>query len=514
MNLTALLSLLPLALPVVHLLAACLNKQSYRSSLSLWLSSAGLGAALISALAAFTFGETVQTVAFISPATPSYLLAILVAFLGLIIGNFSRNYLAGDSQQVRFATMLHLTLAAVATVAVTDNLFVVLLAWMAVSLTLNELLLFYPERPRAVLAAHKKFIFARIAECALLVAFIMLYQQHGTAQISAIVSAYPAELSGREHLATCLIAFAAAIKCAQLPMHGWLIQVVEAPTPVSALLHAGVVNLGGYLLILFAPLLSSSAPAITLLLFIAGLSATLASLIMVTRVTVKVKLAWSTVAQMGLMLVQCALGLYELAMLHLMAHACYKAYLFLRAGSAVQVKLAQQLSPSVTTSVQSWLLSAAIAGSSCVFAAHFIAPDGPLSPWLLLAAFLTVALAEYDSVNRDRPPTTALAFSVVLFLAYLLQKQLMSGLVAPATSSSIAGLADIWVMFLIGVLISTWLLLRHTGDSEFTQTLRNWLFAGLFLDEWVTRTTLQIWPLRLPVRLPARSKRATAWEGE
>lgn len=514
MNLTNLLSLLPLALPAVHLIAACLDNQSTRSSLSLWLSSAGLGTALISGLSVFSFGATAQAVPFISPATPSYLLAILVAILGLIIGNFSRNYLAGDAKQARFSRMLHLTLAAVATVAISNNLFLVLVAWVAVSLSLNELLLFYPERPRAVLAAHKKFIFARIAECALLVAFILLYQHHGTAQISAIISAYPAELSIREHGAICLIAIAASIKCAQLPMHGWLIQVVESPTPVSALLHAGVVNLGGYLLILFAPLLSSSPPAITLLLVVSGLSATLASLIMVTRVTVKVKLAWSTVAQMGLMLMQCALGLYELAMLHLLAHACYKAYLFLRSGSAVQVKLAQQLSPSVAISVKCWLMSAAIAGSSCAFAAHFLAPEGPLSPWLLLTAFLTVALAEYDSINRDRPPTTAIALSLVLFLAYLVQKQLISGLVAPTAASSITWYADIWVMFLITALISTWLLLRHTANARITQTVRHWLFAGLFLDEWVTRTTLQFWPLRVPIPLPARSKQTTAWEGE
>jgi len=513
MTIDALLTLLPLALPALHLAAAFCCSQTYRPQLSFWLSSAGLGAALVSAIAAFSLSAPASLASFLSPAPASFLLAILVALLGLIIGNFSRNYLAGDRGQARFTTMLHLTLAAVATVAITNNLFVLLTAWLAVSLALNELLLFYPDRPRAVLAAHKKFLFARMAEISLLIAFVLLYQQHGTAQISTILSAYPAALSWSEHTAITLIAVAAIIKCAQLPVHGWLIQIVEAPTPVSALLHAGVVNLGGYLLILFAPLLSSSAPASGLVLVIAGLSVALASLIMTTRVTIKVKLAWSTVAQMGLMLVECALGLYELAMLHLLAHACYKAYLFLRSGSVVQQHVEQQLATKQSPGLQSWLLSLAIAGSCSVFAAQFLAPGGPVSPWLLLTAFLTVVLVEYDSINRKRVPSIALAFSVVLF-AYLAQKHLMSGLIGIAAMPPVSMLADLWVAGLIATLVSVRFLLQQYPDAQYTRVVRNWLYAGLFLDEWVTRKTLQLWPLRVAIPLQNRAKRATLWEAE
>lgn len=513
MTIDAFISLLPLALPGLHLTAAWCCSQSCRPQLSFWLSSAGLGAALVSSLAAFTLSSSSQTAAVVSPAPASYLLSILVALLGLIIGNFSRNYLAGDRGQARFATMLHLTLAAVATVAISNNLFVLLTAWLAVSLALNELLLFYPDRPRAVLAAHKKFLFARVAEIALLVAFVLLYQHHGTAQISSIVSAYPAALTWTEQLAITLIALAAVIKCAQLPVHGWLIQIVEAPTPVSALLHAGVVNLGGYLLILFAPLLSSSAVASGLILLIAGLTVTLASLIMTTRVTIKVKLAWSTVAQMGLMLVECALGLYELAMLHLLAHACYKAYLFLRSGTVVQNHIAQQLvAPTTAPGWQSWLLSLAIASSCSIVAAQLLTPGGPVSPWVLLTAFLTVVLVEYDSIGRKRISTIAVAFSVVL-LAYLAQKHLMSTLVGIAPQS-VSMLADLWVVCLLAVMIAVRILLHRYPDTQYAKALHHWLYAGLFLDEWVTRKTLQLWPLRVPIPLQSRAKRATAWEGE
>ena len=86
-----------------------------------------------------------------------------------------------------------------------------------------------------------------------------------------------------------MLALAALIKCAQLPLHGWLIQVVEAPTPVSAALHGGVINLGGYLLLLFYPLLSASTPAQALILIVAGVSSVLAALVMMTRISIKVK---------------------------------------------------------------------------------------------------------------------------------------------------------------------------------------------------------------------------------
>ena len=132
----------------------------------------------------------------------------------------------------------------------TDHLLVLLAAWVVISLALHHLLLFYPNRLRALVAAHKKFLFARFAEILLLAAVVLLHAHHGSWRISEIVAAYPVPaLSPAEYAAAVLLAAAALIKCAQLPLHGWLIQVVEAPTPVSALLHAGIVNLGGYLLI-------------------------------------------------------------------------------------------------------------------------------------------------------------------------------------------------------------------------------------------------------------------------
>lgn len=508
MTLTNTLLLLPLALPVLHVIAALSAALRTSWRLTVWLSLAGLATAIASAIFAIGYGQGELARALVSPAPASHLIAVLIAFLGLIISSFSRHYLAGEARVARFTATLHLALAAVAIVVLTDQLLVLVAGWIGISLALHELLLFYPERPRAALAAHKKFLFARIAELCLLAAALLLYKQHGTWQVSEILSAYPAELTGREQLAAFLLAVTALIKCAQLPMHGWLIQVVEAPTPVSALLHAGIINLGGYLLILFAPLLASAAPATWLLLVVAGLTTAIASLIMSTRVTIKVKLAWSTTAQMGLMLLQCALGLYDLALLHLLAHACYKAYLFLRAGSVVDSHVERRLVTTANAGRYAWAAAAAAAIGLSVLLAEVFTPGGPLSPWLLLAAMLTVLLAERDSVSSGSLPSTVVALGGVLVIAFVAQKLAIAGVVAGGLLLSTSWVADAWVASLVLVVFAVWSLLKHAPALPLSRTLSTWLYAGLYLDEWATRTTLALWPIRLPIR--ANDKRLGA----
>jgi NAD(P)H-quinone oxidoreductase subunit 5 len=105
------------------------------------------------------------------------------------------------------------------------------------------------------------------------------------------------------------------LKSAQLPLHGWITEVMETPTPVSALLHAGIINAGGFLALRFSPLLQLSAPSMDLLLIVGGFTALFASVVMLTQNAIKVALAWSTIAQMGFMLLQCGLGAWPAALL-------------------------------------------------------------------------------------------------------------------------------------------------------------------------------------------------------
>lgn len=133
-----------------------------------------------------------------------------------------------------------------------------------------------------------------------------------------------------------MLALAAVRKSAQFPTHGWLTEMMEAPTPVSALLHAGVVNGGGFLLIRFADLMLLSPGVLAVLAMLGGFTALFGALVMLTQPAVKTSLAWSTVAQMGFMILQCGLALFPLALLHIVAHSLYKAHAFLASGGAVE----------------------------------------------------------------------------------------------------------------------------------------------------------------------------------
>jgi NAD(P)H-quinone oxidoreductase subunit 5 len=493
-----LIELLPLAVPVLLLLAAFSTQP--RAPAALWLNAAALGAALASAALVIAAGPNAALPGIVSPAAASHVVAVLVSFLGLVIGHFARRYLVGEHRVGRFVRLFQLTLAATAFTVLTDHLLVFFGGWVTISLALHQLLLFYPERPQAALAAHKKFLFARTAELALLGAALLLHSEHGTWTISEIAAACSdrGALSTSEQAAAVLLAVAALIKCAQLPVHGWLIQVVEAPTPVSALLHAGIINLGGYLMIVFAPLLSLAASAQWLLLIVAGLSFALASLVMTTRVSIKVKLAWSTVAQMGMMLVECALGLYELALLHLLAHGSYKSYQFLTAGSSVEKHLVSRLSPEKSPSAGEWIAAGLLVVPVVSTCALLLTPQGPFSPWLVAAGLLMACVAGRHSTTRRVPLAFGLACAAALLCAYVLQKAAIGGAL-DFPGGAVDPAADAWIILVFALMTTVWAALRTARESALTRRIHDWLFAGLYLDEWVSRMTLRLWPARLPV---------------
>jgi NAD(P)H-quinone oxidoreductase subunit 5 len=262
---------------------------------------------------------------------------LLVTFVGWIVVRFAGTYLDGEARQGPFTGWLCLTLTAVLCLVAANHLVQLVAAWIATSLLLHRLLLFYPERPAAQRAARKKFVTARLGDLALGAAALLLALAYGTGDIGAILAAARAGAGGDLAVAAaCLLALAALLKSAQFPSHGWLTEVMETPTPVSALLHAGVINAGGFLLIRFADVMLLAPGALAVLVVVGGFTALFGSLVMLTQPAVKTSLAWSTVAQMGFMILQCGLALFPLALLHIVAHSLYKAHAFLAAGGAVE----------------------------------------------------------------------------------------------------------------------------------------------------------------------------------
>jgi len=264
----------------------------------------------------------------------------VVSLVGALVVQFSRNYLDGDARHGAFLGGLCLTLAAVTVLVLAGNLFQLVLGWIATSMALHRLLVFYRDRPAAITAAYKKFLTARMSDLCLIAGSLVLYFTFGTGDVTAILeSARGAAEGAVPHgvgYAALLIAFAALLKSAQFPAHGWLPEVMETPTPVSALLHAGIINAGGFLVIRFADLMLLFAPSMHVLAVVGGFTALFGGVVMLTQTSVKVSLAWSTVAQMGFMLLQCGLGAFALALLHIVAHSFYKAHAFLSSGSIVE----------------------------------------------------------------------------------------------------------------------------------------------------------------------------------
>ena len=309
-----------------------------------WIALAGFGIAVLSGgllvlhgagssplIGVFGMGLSVR----LDPV--SAIMLLLVSFVGWIVLRFAATYMDGDERQGPFTGWLCATLVAVMMLVIAGNLLQLALAWIAVSLFLHKLLLHYPDRVAAQRAGHKKWITARMGDAALVIAFILLLINYGTGDIAHILEA--ARLGEGRDLAPWIaaaLALAAMLKSAQFPMHGWLTEMMETPTPVSALLHAGVINAGGFLLIRFADVMLLSPGILAFLVIIGGFTALFGGLVMLTQSAVKTSLAWSTVAQMGFMVLQCGLALFPLALLHIVAHSLYKAHAFLASGSAVE----------------------------------------------------------------------------------------------------------------------------------------------------------------------------------
>ena len=266
----------------------------------------------------------------------SVTMLLLVSFVGWVVVRFSATYMDGEDRQGPFTGWLCATLAAVMFLVISGNLLQLCAAWIATSLFLHKLLLHYANRVAAQRAARKKWVTARIGDVALILAAGVLVATYGTGDLATILS--EASANGATTTApwiAVLLALAALLKSAQFPTHGWLTEVMETPTPVSALLHAGVINAGGFLLIRMSDVMLLSPAVLAVLVIVGGFTALFGGLVMLTQPAVKTSLAWSTVGQMGFMILQCGLALFPIALLHIVAHSLYKAHAFLASGQAV-----------------------------------------------------------------------------------------------------------------------------------------------------------------------------------
>jgi len=470
-----------------------------------YLSAAALLCALASllwklALQPPTSGASpIENLSWLSVSQMGAWLAVLVQFLGTIIGAFSSRYLQGEPRQSRYVSALAGVLAAVHLLLMAHHWLVLIAAWALVGVALQYLLCFYPDRPFALLAAHKKRVSDRLADVFLVVAAALAWWEVGSGSFTVLwqhLSQQGATLP-LQFSAVCLV-LAVILRTALFPVHGWLIQVMEAPTPVSALLHAGVVNLGGFVLIRFAPLLEAAAPARWLLIVFGLGTALFAGLVMLTRISIKVRLAWSTVAQMGFMVLECGLGLYTLAALHLIGHSLYKAHAFLSASSAVQNSKLQMMRTTAVPSTFSLIAAPVLA--LLTLSLVQVLTKGAVWPWwwsgvLALAWAPLLWLPALSGAEGNTGWWRALAgFSIVAALtaAVVLAHSLPFGL--SDRPDQLTG-----VLTLIGMAMMYLFLMALQMRPYAWTRLRRWSYAGFYVDEVFTRLALRLWPTRWTV---------------
>ncbi|MAZ05507.1 MAG: NADH-quinone oxidoreductase subunit L [Halomonas sp.] len=420
-------------------------------------------------------------------------MALMVAFVGWVILRYANNYLSQDPGRDRFLPWFLVTIASVLVLVFTNNLLVLAGAWMGVSLALHHLLTLYQDRPQARMAAVQKFIVSRAGDVLVMSGVVLLYLHYGTFYLPEMVASETARAGGSLALtmASVALALAAILKCAQVPFHGWLIRVMEAPTPVSALLHAGVINLGGFLWLRLFPVFDGFTAGHLILLVIGGLTAVVAVLTMMTQYSVKHALAWSTCAQMGFMLFEIGMGAYTLALLHLLAHSLYKAHSFLASGRTVVVSAAGGFAESSVTNRLFWAGSTGLVATLILFQAPWIVEHNAIFGALLVLAVAAAAM------GIPAGATAAVKFwlagmAVLLVPVYSLLHRLVGPAVPVHEGFAVPAVGYALGAAMIALLAACSLLIVLGARFRVTRVLGAHFRQGLYLDLPFDRLTRRL----------------------
>jgi len=271
----------------------------------------------------------------------SAILVPYVAILGLVIRKYSTRYMWDEPGYKRFFILLNFIFSAIYLLVMSNNLIILTIAWQLMSISLYLLISFNVESKSAIKNGGWTMLVHKLADLFFIIAVILTYKTFGSFDLTELSQKW-LDMSQSGPIDNSMIyaigflfLFAAMMKSAIMPFHLWLPYTSEAPTPVSALMHAGVVNVGGILLNKMAFLLLLT-PAVLNVAFVMGLfTAVFASILMLAVSDIKRSLGYSTVGQMGYMIMEVGLGAFSLAIYHLMVHGIFKASLFLESGSLI-----------------------------------------------------------------------------------------------------------------------------------------------------------------------------------
>jgi NADH-quinone oxidoreductase subunit L len=269
----------------------------------------------------------------------SVLMLLVITGVGLLIHIYSVGYMAHDPGRPRFFAYMNFFIFSMEVLVLAANLVILIIGWALVALSSYLLISFWYERPSAVAAARKAFITQVIGDVALVIAAFLIVTKLGTLSLPEIF-AHADSLGGSNSAimtGVCLLlAVGAFAKSAQFPLHTWLPDAMEGPTPVSALIHAAtMVTAGVYLIARFHPLFDRSPTAQAVVAVVGMGTALMAGIIALSQIDIKRVIAYSTMSQIGLMIFAVGVGAYSAGMYHFATHAVFKALLFMAAGNVI-----------------------------------------------------------------------------------------------------------------------------------------------------------------------------------
>ncbi|ULE32061.1 proton-conducting transporter transmembrane domain-containing protein [Mycobacterium sp. IDR2000157661] len=475
---------------VVTALACAAGRRRPRWTARIATLSAGLGFLGAAVLATnVTVGDAVSVTAgggvvAVSADRLSVVLLCLVFGISALVQSFGIRYLAGDPKAARFTAGANLVTAASAGLVASATLFTLAVFWTAAGIALCLLLAMYPDLPAArdgVVRTAKAFF---VGDLALWTAVALITARWGSVDLRTLAER---GIDGTAAAtAAVLIVVAALSRSAQLPFVRWLPATLAAPTPVSALLHAGVVNAGGVLLVKLSPLLAGADIARALTILAAAGTVVYGAMVMLVKPDVKGALAHSTIAQMGFMVLACGLGLSIAAVLHLVAHGFYKARLFLASGSAVaehRGRSALPPAPVLTRRRHATIaVTAAMLSGSVLVIALLVTPlpKGADEAMLMVFAWATAAAATLGWLRRR--PTLAGTAAAAAFLApatfgYLLLVSSLSRFLTPAVPEVPAPTPTVWALLAVIVALAGLAVLRTTARRGGSARLQRVLYA-------------------------------------
>lgn len=499
----------PLALLLVSLRhkVGRLNHSAQTFKSAAWVNLVAVVPALLVGISGKTYSFTVFAfkglgISFYLDGLSTTLLA-MIGVIGFVVMRFTATYLLGESRANHFKMLLVSTLAAVEFLVISGNLVGLVLAWMFTSLLLQRLLLFYPSRIAARAAAKKKFVVARLSDASMILATVLTYLAFGTTdivEVSALAQQQFAtgELPLAAFFAASLFVLAAAFKSAQFPFHGWLVEVMETPTPVSALLHAGLLNAGPYLILRLASLLDVFPQVGVVLVLLGSVSAGIGSLSYLFQPAVKTALGYSSLAHMGFSLMLTGSGFYSAALLHLVGHSFYKAHLFLSAGSAMEELRNFKFAPVIQVASNKLLLLSAILATTFHGLVGWLFMGERLLqvPQVFLSAIIALGTTRFLSqalqmtqhaVTQLRLWLGLIGLNASFFLLEGLAHHAMGGMavgVAPTTMEMVS------LLFGSAVLFAAWLLhllIQRNPSNDSLVALAIHFRNGLYANAWLDR---------------------------